>query len=444
MLSKITLSQRVFIVFLIAIHAGYFISALILNHIYTPDSPEYLLDAINIKEHFTSYCGNWNEVKISGLYSLRTPFYGIFIMLAKSIINSDFFVIFIQNIFSLASCLFISKLFRGTHYTSISNLFILCSLLFFPVYLIMVNSIMSDIFLMAWLVLALAFFIQYIKNKKSTWMLFYNLALAAAVMTKPVMMFFWLPNIFITLYFFVRLRQKPLLFYWCILPLVIFFWSERNKNITGYFHFSSIEMQNILELNAGTVLTIKYDMDSSKTFQHSLIKKADSIPDFAIRSKYIFSTSENIVKDNLLIYTYAHMRGMLNLMLATGRENQMSFFAQEEKAPISIVYEAQKKGFLNGILYYLGNVNIAFLVIGALVALWNVLTLITFILGMFSKNMNATIKIFIYILVVYIVFACGPGGYARFKTSIIPFLLYTFPFGWEVLKKIFKKNAVQS
>jgi hypothetical protein len=68
--------------------------------------------------------------------------------------------------------------------------------------------------------------------------------------------------------------------------------------------------------------------------------------------------------------------------------------------------------------------------------------------GFFSRNLNITSRVFLFLLIGYIVFACGPGGYARFKVSILPFMIFLLPYGYEVMRKTItsycKKYAVRN
>ncbi|MBC7884460.1 MAG: hypothetical protein H7X99_03250, partial [Saprospiraceae bacterium] len=102
--------------------------------------------------------------------------------------------------------------------------------------------------------------------------------------------------------------------------------------------------------------------------------------------------------------------------------------------PVSLAYEIEKKSLLNGLRYYFSKTGPVFVIVVILITLWNLLSLILLIAAFFNGKLDLTIRIFFFLLIGYLVFACGPGGYARFKTSIYPFILYLIPLGYEVLR----------
>lgn len=69
--------------------------------------------------------------------------------------------------------------------------------------------------------------------------------------------------------------------------------------------------------------------------------------------------------------------------------------------------------------------------------MWNVLCLPLLFAAFFNTKLPIPLRIYIFILLTYIVFVSGPGGYARFKTAIYPIVLILIPFGADVMKKKF-------
>ncbi|MFN6946969.1 MAG: ArnT family glycosyltransferase [Cytophagaceae bacterium] len=438
------MNRNSFSLLIVLIHGIYFSLGLYFGQIYTLDSPEYLYTAVNIKNHFTSYNWNWDEVRMEEFYTLRPPLYGLFILLFKSIVNSDFFVLFIQNLLSIWICLKLYFVLKTKSSFKNPGTIILISLLLFPPYLILVNSVLADLLLLFWIFLAFIFLLKFIKTTSHKWLFFYNLSLATAVMTKPVMMFFWIPNLLFCLYLYFKYQRSYLtLIYSLILPVTVLCWSLRNDTVTGYFHFSSIKMQNILELNAGNVLSLKYDREYEKRHREEVKEKAAAISSFPERSEFLIATSVDIIKENPIFYIYTHIKGMFNFMLAPGRIDLMTFFPPLQSEDISLLYELEKDGF-NGLIYYVSKVNLFVIVLVGFVFLFNVVTLVAFLAGIFSRTMEPVSKYFIYLLVAYIVFVCGSGGYARFKMSVLPFVIFAFPYGVEVisalLAKVFSSN----
>src|SRR4051812_11698865 len=104
--------ERLYLCILFLLHASYFFYAIFYADIYTLDSDEYIQTAINIKNHFESYNHRWSENKILEFYSLRPPLYGMFILAARTVIDSDYFVIFVQNLISIFIWIYIIILLK--------------------------------------------------------------------------------------------------------------------------------------------------------------------------------------------------------------------------------------------------------------------------------------------------------------------------------------------
>ena len=74
------------------------------------------------------------------------------------------------------------------------------ALAFLPTSLVYTNMIMSELVLETCLFWAFFLLILYLKWPHQRWILFYNLLLALAVLTKPVFVYFWLPNMLFMAY----------------------------------------------------------------------------------------------------------------------------------------------------------------------------------------------------------------------------------------------------
>ena len=433
-------SNKLFLLALFSIHAFYFLVALNYQDIYTLDSDEYTQTAVNLVKHGEIYNYFWQQEHRPEYYSLRPPLYGLFILVLKLIYDSDLFVILIQNIMNIFSLIFFIELFRSKGISEVLKVCSILALVFFPTQMIMANSIMADQILQFFLILALACLMKYLDSRKAYFLVLYNLMLVLAVYTKPVLMYFWIPNLLFCLYLYVENRQKLILISSLLLPLSIYVWCARNETQTGLFHFSSIKTQNILDLNAGSVLTLRHGEDQATEIKDSILAKAETMKVYKDRVAYINSESMQIIQGNLGIYLYAHAKGMLNFMLAAGRTDMVDFFPDKPKEEISLIREFEKDEF-SGLLYYFSQVNLFLIVFMFSIVLWNVLMLVSFLTFSFNSDFSPTIRLFVFVLIAYICFVCGPGGYARLKMCIMPFMLLNLPYLW---REISSKFHVQS
>jgi hypothetical protein len=436
-------TEKLFIVILLSFHAIYFIYAITLGNIYTNDSEEYLQSAYNLKTYGEVYSYLIVPERTPEYYSLRPPLYGIFILTIKYIFNSDFFVILVQNILNIFICILLLFLFKGFDYKIKIKYTILLTLLFCPTQLIIVNSIGADLLLELLLILSFTFLVYFFRFNNIKFIILYNLMLVLAVLTKPIMVYFWIPNLIFSLYLFSTRRNLVILLSALLLPLSVYTWCVRNENQTGYFHFSSIKTQNILDLNAGAVLTMLKGENEASTNKKDILSKADQKPTYALKSEFIVSESMKIIKHHPLTYAYTHVKGMLNFMFSIGRYDMVIFCPEMFREEISIAREIETKG-LSGIAYYFSNISIDMIVFMLLILLWNTVLLASTLAFCFTTSIHPGIRIFILIMISYICFVCGSGGQARFKISVLPLMMITVPFFIEFLNQIwFSSNRRQ-
>jgi 4-amino-4-deoxy-L-arabinose transferase-like glycosyltransferase len=414
-------------------HIIFFSIALIYKGIYTGDSMEYLEGAENILKHSVSYNGSYVQELDPTLFSLRPPLYPLWILICKIIYDSDISVLIAQN---LSSCFILALVYIRIRQNITAKrhqwLFVV-GILLFPVYLIIVNIIQADFLLGLLLYFSWVFFERYTNSRKSSHLLLYNICLCGAVLTKPVMMYYWIPNLMFSVYLAWQVKKAYPIWVSLLLVLTISAWSYRNYVRTGYYHYSSIKMQNLLELNAGAIMSYKFTHDAMKEHRRAIIKKADAKKTFRERSDYLLQEAKKIIVKEPALYIKLHIRGMFNLMLAPGSVDIKNFLRKDITDDISLMYEMEKRGVFNGFVHYINNTNILFFIAVLLIGFWNILSFVLLMAAFGSNQIKLLVRVFLFILLFYIVFACGPGGYARFKTSVYPIMLFLLPFGYQVI-----------
>jgi hypothetical protein len=425
---------------IVLLHVLFFVLALNYRHIYTLDSPEYLRTASNISTHCISYNGVLTNPLNPGFYSLRPPGYALFILFCKAVFSSDFTILIIQNLISILLLCFIYLKLQQTDSIKKHSWLFLCGLIFFPIYLILINMVLADGLLAFLLVSSWLFLERFVVSRKWFYLLLFNITLSCAAMTKPVMMYFWVPNLLFSGYLYWKTKKMYPVYMAMILILTIGAWSYRNYIKTGYFHYSSIKMQNLLELNAGAVMSHIYNHDSMTEHRRVTLIKADSIPLYKDKSQFLLNEAKQIIIRHPFLYGIIHLKGMFNFLISPGRVDIETFFGLSNDNPVSLRYEIEKKGLFHGLNSFLGKVNFTLIIFVFLIAMWNAFCLLLLIAALFSKKIEIVQRIFLFVLIFYIVFACGPGGYARFKTSIYPFILYLLPFGYQVISFEIKKR----
>ncbi|MBI4646985.1 MAG: hypothetical protein HY738_10445 [Bacteroidia bacterium] len=340
-------STRLIIILIILIHFIYFIIALLTRQVYNLDSYEYLQQAKNIVQHGSFYSYYWDADFNSDYYSLRPPVYGLFIMMIKFFWDNDFLVLFFQNIisiFTFIGVLQLIKIFHGstvreshcnarltTSLSSRSYWLVIVSLILFPVQLIVTNSIWSEVIFQALIFWSFYFLFLYFHKKKLKYLVFYNLLLTASLFTKPVMIYFWIPNLFISFLIFFENRKVIVLLLPLILPFFAFLWSLCNWSVTNYFHFSSIRKYYLTEYAIEQILIVKEGEKYAENFINDLYKKAEQQTDYGKQTEYILKECSKIIKENFWLYSYLHLRGCLNFLIDPGEGIWSNFLISGRK-----------------------------------------------------------------------------------------------------------------
>lgn len=421
--------------------------SIIFGGIYTLDSSEYTNTTSNLLHHGISYAGNiTTDIPNPDLYSLRPPGYGFFIMMCSLFSENHYCILVVQNVLSTIVLYFIYKFIYDKIGSKDGLFWFWSGLVFFPVYFVLVNMVMADAVLGFILVMATFSLHKYLVSHQWIFILFFNLLLGVSVLVKPVMMYFWIPNLLFSVYLYFRHFSVKILLTAFILPLIAGLWSYRNYQKTGCFHFSSIKMQNLLELNAGAVISYKYDHETMKTHRKFIRSESDKMNTYKEKSEFLLRTAEDTILNNKAIYSYLHLKGMANFMLAPGRVDIETFFKRSPEKEISLLYEIEKKGITSGVYSYFSNVDFLMFLTVLLIFIWNIISLPLLFISFFNHKLPLPLRIFIFILLTYIVFVSGPGGYARFKTAIYPLILLLLPFGAEIINQkimAYKKSRIK-
>jgi hypothetical protein len=429
-------SKSFFISVLILIHAVFFIYALRSGNIYLHnDSDEYLHQAENIKLHHSSYAGDWNQPVNNYLISRRPPLSGLFIAGVKSVYNSDFAVCFVQCILSIFNLLIVVSLIRK-YFSRNKYGNIIFLLLFFPTQFIYANMIMAEVLFQTMLILSFYLIVKFFDSKKSIHLLCFHIFLTAAVLIKPVLYLFWIPLFVFLLWMLWKKYIRPFhLTYFLIFVTAIFLISFHNYNKTGYFHYSSVNENYIVNYSAYLTIADKEKGSEAERKISEMLKEASSKLNYHDYSIFIRNKSFQIIKDNLPSFIFLQLKGILNFFIDHGRWDIYAFFEkQPEENMKGLNYYYQQNG-ITGAFNYLKQFPVFLFIYLVLVCLVNIIIAISFIFFLFNKEMYPGIRVIIFLLVAYISIVTGMIGSARFRMAVYPFLLFAFPFGYEKLKQ---------
>jgi hypothetical protein len=413
-----------FVAVLAIIHAIYFIFAMNFNCLYMADSYEYLKQAENLKSSHTLYCGDLNKPIDNDLYTRRPPVYGLFIFISNLLINSDLLIIILQSLISIVTLTGLYSMLREYGTNKYSYLILPLFLLLFPPQFITANFIMAEILMQAFVFWSFYFFVKFLKTKEVKFIYLYNIFFTLGVLTKPVMLFFWIPNIIFSVYLFYKYKKSSFLVASVIQPAVVLLVCLMNLQTTGFFHYSSLKDNNLLFYNGYFILVNTRDIDTANREIEDMQKYLFGINDYRKMSEERERMGLELINNNKLVYAKLHLKGVLNYFFDPGRFDFLNFTGQlNEKNNEGMMFTFAKEGYL-GIIKQLLNQNPALLAYLALIFVMNIILFAGFAVFLFSKNVGIDLKIFLALLVVFLGFMSGPLGTLRYKIHIIPLMIF--------------------
>lgn len=349
------------------------------KNIYLNDSPEYLFQAENLKNHLSLYSWKWEEPFLLQKWTLRTPAYGSLIFLIQKISNSHFAILLLQNILAFLNFIGLLWLLKDIKISKVHlNIALFLGLIFFPTRLVYTNMIMSEILFETCLFWTFFSFVLYVKSKKTSYILACNILLALAVLTKPVLLYFWLPNMIFMFYLFLESKQKRILLYSIIMPFCILFLCFYNLKTTGYFHYSSIKTINLVNYNTQILLAEIEGLEYAKKTVRIMHAKYATYQDLKLCSELVETECFAILRKNIPLYSVLQLRGMANFFLDPGRYDLYHFLPPlHTKEELSFFNQFREYGF-DGIVYYFSKLSIPLVIYLVLIMIVNIITTIGF------------------------------------------------------------------
>ncbi len=417
--------KRHFFLFSVIIIQTFFLLVQLKNHnLYLRDSAEYLTEASNITNRGIFYCASLDENINPSQYTRRPPLYPMFIGFSHLFFASDLFIILLQNILSVLSILLMRKTAMEWGYLRKTDHWVILAFIFSPAQFIYAQLIMSEILFQFILVLAIRYFVLYLKRGRLNLLLIYNLLIFFAAFTKPVMYLFVFPNL---LYFsWISLRKKtmrPLLM--SLIPiLLVFVYCFRNLEKTGKFSFSSIQTTNLINYNIYYFLMNQDGKATADEVIDNFYKKSGTINNYSKRMDFLSGSARKVIMEQPFEYGWFHIKGMLRFFLDPGRFDLVNFIHSSETGKNGFLYYLNTGG-ISGALRFLfsgGTGGLSLLLI--FIFLVNLVKLAGLVLFAFNRQVDWRLKVFLYLLLLYLAFATGPLGASRFAMPLIPLLIF--------------------
>ncbi|HRI01762.1 MAG TPA: hypothetical protein PK006_11975 [Saprospiraceae bacterium] len=411
------------LIFLLVLHAVYFGLAVNFRSIYLSDSWEFLFQAHNLVHNHTLYANAYTFPLLEEYYSLRTPLYGIFIVLIQLLFSSHLVVLIVQNLLSiwiLFSCWSEVQNKQTWHFVLFGLL-----LLIYPTQQVYSNMIMSDLLFQFCLWMAWIYFRKWTIQQEVKNLILFHVMILLAALTKPVLVYFALALFAVDVVYFGWIKNR---WKWVgivsFVPLVLLIWCLRNQYHTGDFHYSYMQTNNLYNYNAEYLLEYHYGSAKADSITDSWRTECEKYNEFSKRCDCLEEKAVHCISSDLMKYSLLQVRGMIRFFIDPGRYDLINFLpALNTKTSLSFFGELDQKSW-KGILNYLSEMRSGLLWFMILAGLVNMVVVFFLIYHFVRKTIWFDLQtLFLYAIIFYIAVITGPLGNARFKMAVFPFIL---------------------
>lgn len=415
---------------------GFFFFSLQKGNIYLKDSFEYLKIARWFEEGMTGkeLTGSGEVMDIPAI-SKRPPGYPFLIFILKKIWYNDLIVSLFQSLLGLLNFILLYRLLKSFLPGRKVHRWLIAGAIGFPAQLIYSQMVMSELLFQTSLFLGFYNLLIFLEKGNERKLLLYNFYVAAGVLIKPVMVYFWIPNLLFMSYLLFRGRLRWGFLY-ALIPLVtVLGMSLYNFQKTGYFHYSSMKAINLLKYNAKFTLYKAYSPRKGQKRIREIREKAKLKESFKAKTEYIKTEGFKIIAQHPLTYAKIHLKGVVHFLIDPGRFDFVNYFGlttnEEGKG---MLYYFGRYGYM-GILKFLKDSPWWQLVYMGVVFTWNMLVMISLLLFLVDRDVSVYWKLSLLLLVGYVALVTGPVGASRYRVAVYPLLLFTLPFFEERLRK---------
>ncbi len=416
------------------IHAGYFGYQIAHQRLEVADSSEFLILADNIQQHGTYYCGDLNQPIRTDYYSKRSPLYPFLIIALKSLWDSDFVVILFQNLISLFNIWLLLQILSLKGFPSEKRWWLLPFLLFYPAQLIYANLLMTELLLQGFILGMVWSLVKFDSEKKGKYLWIYHGLLCLAILTKPVMYVYAVPSLATIGFLFWKSHR----FRWghglsVILPfLVVLGVGKWNQQRMGTFHYSSIQIINLLQYNTYYSLLSDEGTAYADSVVDGIAYQADEMADYAARESFIQTQCLHHLSAHKWAYFKLHLKGIGNFFIDPGRFDLYTFLGREKREGKGrgLLYYYSKEGY-TGIFSYLKLQPLGLVFLLVLIAIFNLIKFLGMLYFGLHRRISLIDKVILLAPILYLAVLTGPLGASRFALPVFPLLVIVALLGME-------------
>jgi hypothetical protein len=376
----------------------------------TQDSGDYLMAAQNLILHGTYYSGRWQSNLNPSLLSRRPPGYPTLIAFLR-LFSDRIFLIILAQLLMVGFAAFLLWQLGALLWPNWKSapMAIVILYLFYPAQLIYTHLVMAEIPMQLCLILALYGLVQFADKQLLRHLVLFNAAIACAVLIKPVLVYFWIPNLCFLFWLSRRTHSHHPWLVGLIPLLTIFLWSSRNAAMTGYFHFSSIK------ITAMALMGHSKDPAAQKPLPTDFAEQSRQI-----QWRYLQRRLSDPMR-TLRKYT----RGIFGFFLDPGRYDLYQFlgWSHSIRGP-DLLRETPLLQLPRRILEAF---PLWLVLLLAGIAAINLTLTVSFFHFILCAKADLAVRVFMGLLIVYLVAVVGNLGVSRYRLPVEPYFIVTFP-----------------
>jgi hypothetical protein len=197
----------------------------------------------------------------------------------------------------------------------------------------------------------------------------------------------------------------------------------------------------MVNYNVYLTLAQKYSPDSANSIIANISKAATAKASYKDFAQYIENENNRIIKENLPTYVWLETKGIFNFFTDHGRFDIYSFFSSPPEENMNGMYWHYSHYGINGVKQYISQFPIGLIIYLPIIVLVNIFITLCFLLFLLNPKIPLEVRFAAVLFIFYLAIITGPIGAARFRMPIYPILLFTLPFGFDILKiKLIRKS----
>gem|GEM_PF-2655833 len=401
---------------MLLIHTGFMVYQLFAQHYLPGNATEYIITADNLRNEGTLYSGDLSQHIETEGYTRYSPGYPLILLLTRLFTQSFVPLILLQLALSMLSFITMLRVFQPEGYARIlAAVFIL----FYPAQFIYTNLVLPEILFQFLLMMAAFILYRYLQKEKFRLLFSYQLMIVLAILVRPMLYPFIILNMILFLVLYYRYRQRLLIISSLIPVVFVIIYASFNQQRTGYFHVSSIHETRLVEHHLYYYLMDQRGEEEAQVITGEIKTNCGRETDFSKRSECLADAATSIFKEDPLRYGWFLLKGTGRLFIDPGGDQLYHFFGMESSGDQGFVHQANKSG-IKGAWEYLRLQQTGMIILLILVAVFNLLRAVGFLLFLFNRKIDMAFRLFLFFLAGFLAVASGPLG---MPVSMLPLVL---------------------